>query len=205
MVRSNSFGQLHDDDHSAADTLPLRHQAPGGSARGTYQSIPSSSTNTTTTSDTPAVTYIRSSLSISSAASESPSPRSSSASPFARLFRVDVGRGARGLLQGSAVVAMGVLCLGVGVLIGRQGQTNPSGGGKGGGIDHLLAGEWSPQPSILGNAFSPQDVDALFTAYHFTDAHIEPLYGTSLLSPLTHPLIHTCAHSRSSSSAQPRV
>jgi len=196
--RSGSSAAFPEDD--GGDSLPLTHAA--SNHRGSYHSIPtttaplpaSSSTNSSSSSignqqqqqhedddAPPAVTYIQGSLSISTP----PSSSSSTSSPLTRLWRLTEG-GQRGfhLLQGGAVLAVGALCLGVGVLIG-QSQSHVAFNSSN-GLSPLnpqqlqdAQAEWPAQP-LLGNAWTPQDVQSLFTAYHFTDAHIEPLYGTFL-------------------------
>jgi hypothetical protein len=199
--RSGSSSAFPEDD--GGDSLPLTHASNHRGRGGSYHSIPTTITPLTASSSTttnssighqqqqqleddnapPTVTYSRSSLNISTA-----SASSSSTSPLTRLWRLTEG-GQRGfhLLQGGAVLAVGALCLGVGVLIG-QSQAQVSFNSS--NINSLsplnpqqlqdAQAEWPAQP-LLGNAWTPQDVQSLFTAYHFTDAHIEPLYGTCVI------------------------
>lgn len=193
--RSGSISGFPGGDDDGGDSLPLHTHGRKGyhSIPTTSSPAPSSSTSTQQQQQQqqhednnalPAVTYVRSSLNIATSSAAS-SSSSSTSSPLTRLWRLTEG-GQRGfhLLQGGAVLAVGALCLGVGVLIG-QSQSNVAFSNNGsGGLSPLspmqlqdAQAQWPVQP-LLGNAWSPQDVQSLFTAYHFTDAHIEPLYGT---------------------------
>lgn len=203
--RSGSSTAFPEDD--GGDSLPLTHASSNHRGRGSYHSIPTTTAPLTASTSSishlhqqqqqleddnapPTVTHSRSSLNITSTPSASSS--SSTSSPLTRLWRLTEGsqRGFH-LLQGGGVLAVGALCLGVGVLIGQsQSQVSfNSSSSSNNGLSPLLnpqqlqdaQAEWPAQP-LLGNAWTPQDVQSLFTAYHFTDAHIEPLYGTCVLS-----------------------
>lgn len=192
--RSGSSGAFPGDEDG--DSLPLTRADGRGRS---YQSIPTTTTplaasNSASSSsighqqqdqheddNVPTVTYTRGSLNISTPSASS-SSSSSVSSRISRLWRLTEGE-QRGfhLLQGGAVLAVAALCLGVGVLIGQsQSQLSLN---NSYGINPLYPPQlqdaqvdWPAQP-LLGNAWTPQDVQSVFTAYHFTDAHIEPLYG----------------------------
>lgn len=164
MVRSN-------DQHHSKDSLPFRHHH--GSAP-----LPTTTTTTSTplgegstyqyNTSTPPLsidhhTDVDNSLTILHS--------SPPASGLDRLFRLSPTRAATNttLLQGASLLVLSTLCLGVGILIGTNQQApNPS-------TTLTNTHTHAPVP-FLGNAYTPQDVDTLFTAYHFTDCHIEPLY-----------------------------
>lgn len=85
------------------------------------------------------------------------------------------------LLYASVLLVVGAFLLGVGVCIGQSRAISSRSEGSvkffpPSGLGQVKA-DW-PTHSLLGNTWSPRDVEPLFTAYHFTDAHIEPLYGT---------------------------
>lgn len=197
MVRRSGSSSAFSGDENG-DSLPLT-RADGH--RGSYQSIPTTTTplaanNCASSSSSsighqqehqhdddnlPTVTYTRGTLNNSAPSASSFSP-SSIISPTSRLWRLTAGehRGFH-LLQSGAVLAVAALCLGVGVLIGQsQTQVSLNSSYDINPFSHQqlqdAQAEWPAQP-LLGNAWTPQDVQSVFTAYHFTDAHIEPLYG----------------------------
>ncbi|EWM25563.1 acid sphingomyelinase-like phosphodiesterase 3b [Nannochloropsis gaditana] len=83
------------------------------------------------------------------------------------------------LLYASVLLVVGAFLLGVGFCIGQSRAISSRSEGSvkffpPSGLGQVKA-DW-PTHSLLGNTWSPRDVEPLFTAYHFTDAHIEPLY-----------------------------